>query len=516
VECLFPGDTLLIRGGVYTAWEDVVQSNDYIVRSGTASQRITIGGYPGEVVEIRPPNGRSIHLKNSGLNPTAPSYITFQDLVISGASITTEGSDLIGMRGAQYNIFQRLEIKDHCWGIALHVGSQPYPGEKSDFNIIRENTFHNIGMCGVNIGYPIYLFSADNLIERNEFYDNGGFGVHIYDNDAESFIARNRVIGNIFRRNGLSSPSSCDIAYGYGPDSIIANNLFVGGTPCGIYVGPATVNLKIYNNTFVGTQNEPIQLTPWYDSAQPPIIRNNIFKDNGNGNAPLDYRDPPIAIISDNFSGDPLFVNEATGDYRLQEGSPAENTGVTLAEVPTDFAGIARPQGPAYDKGAHERLSAPPPTNNPPLAGAGVDQTITLPATASLSGSASDDGLPNPPATLTKTWSKVSGPGTVTFGNANALSTNATFSVAGVYVLRLTASDSVLQATDDVTVTVNAAPPPPPAGSYEYDVLTVAGSQTEAQLEATINQRAAQGWRLVAVGSGSQSARVLYFERTLQ
>jgi hypothetical protein len=67
-----------------------------------------------------------------------------------------------------------------------------------------------------------------------------------------------------------------------------------------------------------------------------------------------------------------------------------------------------------------------------------------------------------------------------------------------------------------VTVTVNAAPPPPPAGSYEYDVLTVAGSQTEAQLEATINQRAAQGWRLVAVGSGSQSARVLYFERTLQ
>ena len=51
----------------------------------------------------------------------------------------------------------------------------------------------------------------------------------------------------------------------------------------------------------------------------------------------------------------------------------------------------------------------------------------------------------------------VSGPGTVTFGNANALSTTASFSTAGTYVLRLRASDSVLATTDDMTVTVNPA-----------------------------------------------------------
>ena len=62
---------------------------------------------------------------------------------------------------------------------------------------------------------------------------------------------------------------------------------------------------------------------------------------------------------------------------------------------------------------------------------AGSDQTITLPASASLNGTASDDGKPNPPGALTTTWSKVSGPGTVTFGNANALSTTASFSAAG-------------------------------------------------------------------------------------
>ena len=102
--------------------------------------------------------------------------------------------------------------------------------------------------------------------------------------------------------------------------------------------------------------------------------------------------------------------------------------------------------------------------NKAPTVNAGPDQTITLPATASLSGTASDDGLPNPPATLTTTWSKVSGPGTVTFANASARATTATFSTSGSYVLRLTASDSALSATDDIAITVNAAASGPCAG----------------------------------------------------
>src|SRR4029077_2297787 len=98
-----------------------------------------------------------------------------------------------------------------------------------------------------------------------------------------------------------------------------------------------------------------------------------------------------------------------------------------------------------------------PPTNRAPVVNAGADRTITLPATTSLTGTATDDGQPAPPAQLTSTWSKVSGPGTVTFGNANALSTTASFSTAGAYTLRLSASDSALTSTDDVIVTVNAA-----------------------------------------------------------
>ena len=64
-----------------------------------------------------------------------------------------------------------------------------------------------------------------------------------------------------------------------------------------------------------------------------------------------------------------------------------------------------------------------------------------------------------PPGSLTSTWSRVSGPGTVTFANASAADTTATFSAPGTYVLRLTATDGALTAQDEVTVTVNPATP---------------------------------------------------------
>jgi len=95
------------------------------------------------------------------------------------------------------------------------------------------------------------------------------------------------------------------------------------------------------------------------------------------------------------------------------------------------------------------------PQNFAPTVNAGPDKTIALPSGASLNGTVNDDGLPNPPATTTKSWTKQSGPGTVTFGTPNAAATTASFSQAGSYVLRLTTSDSQLSAFDEVTITVN-------------------------------------------------------------
>jgi len=96
---------------------------------------------------------------------------------------------------------------------------------------------------------------------------------------------------------------------------------------------------------------------------------------------------------------------------------------------------------------------SPAQTNQAPSANAGADKSVVFPAGTTLSGSATDDGLPSG-STLTFSWSKVSGPGTVVFVNANSLNASATFTVAGTYTLRLTASDSLLSGTDDVIVIV--------------------------------------------------------------
>jgi hypothetical protein len=93
--------------------------------------------------------------------------------------------------------------------------------------------------------------------------------------------------------------------------------------------------------------------------------------------------------------------------------------------------------------------------NQAPLVSAGSNQTITLPVSATLTGNVSDDGLPS--GSLTQTWTKVSGPDIVNFGNANAANTTASFVAAGTYVLRLSATDSVLSGSSDVTITVGAA-----------------------------------------------------------
>jgi hypothetical protein len=121
--------------------------------------------------------------------------------------------------------------------------------------------------------------------------------------------------------------------------------------------------------------------------------------------------------------------------------------------------------GPITEAGAFTQNTTPTPTATPtptpqnaaPVVDAGPDQTVPIPS-ATLNGSASDDGLPNPPGALTYTWSAVTGPGTVSFADASATDTTASFSQSGVYTLRLTADDGAASSIDDVVVTVNQPP----------------------------------------------------------
>lgn len=106
----------------------------------------------------------------------------------------------------------------------------------------------------------------------------------------------------------------------------------------------------------------------------------------------------------------------------------------------------------------------PPIPNRGPIVNAGLDQVLILPdMEAQLAGQVTDqDTLPG--TGVTAEWQVVSGPGTVSFNPPlDATHTDrstvptplATFSAIGVYVLRLTGSDGLLSATDDVTIVVS-------------------------------------------------------------
>ena len=95
--------------------------------------------------------------------------------------------------------------------------------------------------------------------------------------------------------------------------------------------------------------------------------------------------------------------------------------------------------------------------NLPPSVDAGPDQIITLPTNSvALDATVNDDGEPDPPGAVTTTWTQFSGPSGVTFADASAVDTTATFPGAGTYGLRLSADDSALSVSDDVIVTVTS------------------------------------------------------------
>jgi hypothetical protein len=78
-----------------------------------------------------------------------------------------------------------------------------------------------------------------------------------------------------------------------------------------------------------------------------------------------------------------------------------------------------------------------------------------------LDGWATDDGVPTTPGYLTITWSRLEGPGTVSFGDPHALNTSAFFSSAGFYRLLLSASDGQLTSSDEISVEVTSSGPGP-------------------------------------------------------
>jgi hypothetical protein len=128
--------------------------------------------------------------------------------------------------------------------------------------------------------------------------------------------------------------------------------------------------------------------------------------------------------------------------------SPTAEFGIPITESGTIVKAIEY----RFGKRPSNVASATYTINEAPIVDAGPDGTVAAPDAFALLGAVTDDGIGN--GALTTTWSKVSGPGTVTFEDAASTRTTVTFSSPGSYVLSLTGNDGSVARSDEITVFV--------------------------------------------------------------
>ena len=230
-------------------------------------------------------------------------------------------------------------------------------------------------------------------------------------------------------------------------NATLVNPTFVPDLP-GLYVAQLIVS-DGHVDSLPDTASITVQVTPPLN--RPPVAVDDaaLIAQNSGGLT--------LTVLANDSDpdGDPLSI---TGVTQPANGT-VTNTGTTVTYTPNaGFHGVDAFTYTISDgRGGSATATVRMTVDQPPLVNAGADQTITLPASATLAGTVTDDGLPAPPGAVSSAWSTVSGPGTVTFGDVSAPQTSASFSAAGDYTLRLTANDGFLAGSSDVHITVKAA-----------------------------------------------------------
>jgi hypothetical protein len=300
-------------------------------------------------------------LNFTGFMPTAPYWVTYQQDDGGGTPIIDAGGAAYGITLLANNRlrFKGLTIQNFTsWGIFGNYVTTP---------AIKGTDTITIWGCTITGPNGILLQNLANVdtIYGNKIVAGTSYGIQI-----------TNYTSNVNYYN------------------FIANN-FISGTftSYGLYVGqsynPSSQYLKVYNNTIHSWNSSSVYL--YYPSNMD--FRNNIVKCGGTnsgyyamyyyagtGNT-FDYNCYQDSLYANgwvyngsayawaswrtNVAGENNSYNQNPGiagqyNLHLKPGSVCYNTGATIASVPDDIDGDARPNGAAYDIGADEYTVAPP------------------------------------------------------------------------------------------------------------------------------------------------------------
>ena len=289
-------------------------------------------------------NGNGIYVDSRTTAANNPTGEKYHHVNIKNCTVYECGGPGIGTIQADYITVENCEVYNNSWyslfgtsGISLyqHINSDASTDTK---NIIRNNVIYGnrmfvpwvFGSCKFTDGNGIIIDDFKNtqngstngkylgktLIENNVVYNNGGRGIHCY-------LADNiTIVNNTCYQNSASA-------------EIDEGEI--------TFYGNLVTNCSVYNNIMVARTGEKINTVG--SNAANYLHQNNLYFNSESGSQ----------LNTLGKSGDPLFVNPATGDFRLKAGSPAVDYGQSTLYIPQkDILGNARTRGKSPDCGAYE------------------------------------------------------------------------------------------------------------------------------------------------------------------
>jgi len=382
-----PGGAILLHTGTYTGGsylEDL---------EGTEAAPIWIGGVEGETRPVIEGGGEGIHLVRA-------RYVIVHDLEVrmtnDNGINSDDGGDYANTEAAQYQIFRNLYIH-HVGGSGNQdclklSGVNDYFVLDSEFSfcggagsgsgidhvgchqgLIAGNYLHSLSANAIQVKGG----SEDILIYANDMWNCGERALNIGGSTSFEYFrpplsttqpnyeARNiRVIANVFE--GSVTP----LAFVGAVDSLAANNTLVNPTnwlmrilqettTSGEFVFLPCGNNTVVNNLFYFNRadlaTEDINIGP-ETTGETFSFSNNLWY--AHDDPAQSQPDLPVVETAGIVGQDPLLVNPSTGNFHLQESSPASGSGIALAGVEYDYEGIQYNDPPSI--GAFE--------GNPPVA----------------------------------------------------------------------------------------------------------------------------------------------------
>ena len=215
-----------------------------------------------------------------------------------------------------------------------------YSTHQCDGVIVRYNNVSGVidddGVEGHGIAFD--GFGTNSEAYGNVTSDNEGLGIQV--NYQDSVAIYNNVIKSNIGGITLINP---------GTTVAINNNTIVGNTGAALLVRSGRTSVTAYNNIFKDSGTYGVN----QESADGLILDYNLYDNNDSGNV------NNVLQGANKVEADPLFTDQASGDFTLQSTSPAINTGTLLSihvDGWTDYAGTTRLYGGSPDIGAYETI----------------------------------------------------------------------------------------------------------------------------------------------------------------